>query len=235
MMQVLLSFTLFLIVVHGQNSMECEQVFKDERKAMMKETKDLVAKEMKSTQDKMEYKIEALQSTIETMKDENREQELKIKEQQSIIEKMNISMEELRDPPVFYQCGFKGAVGSTANTVINYDSLYYSRSNQWTEEGGLDPSSGLFISPYSGTYSFTYSLMAWTGTTSTTKGYDTQIYLRLNGEDVPESYHRSHTGGDGYSYDQGGRTLVTHLARGDTVELHCKECRPHGLYNVVLM
>ena len=45
------------------------------------------------------------------------------------------------------------------------------------------------------------------------------IYLRKNGNVIVESHHYSRA-----AYEQGGRTLVLHLDRGDTLDLYCEDC-----------
>merc|ERR1711970_802548 len=108
----------------------------------------------------------------------------------------------------------------TGNSVVTFESMFYERTNSWTQEGGLELSSGRYTASYPGTYSFTYSLHVGSHFKS-----DINIYLRLNGENIAESYHESGSyDGVGWYRDQGGRTLVTHLTRGDYVELYCQDC-----------
>merc|ERR1711935_1232635 len=63
----------------------------------------------------------------------------------------------LRDPPSIFYCGYKNSASATSS-VLTFDRLSYSRSNQPT--GGLDPKTGVFTSPYPGSYSVSWSLWA---------------------------------------------------------------------------
>merc|ERR1711970_744335 len=124
--------------------------------------------------------------------------------------KLKMSVDVLRDPPVAFACGWKDKFQHVSSMTVTYDSLYYKRTNQWTEEGGLDITTGIYTTPYPGTYTVTYSLMSWVH-----YGNHIGIHLRKNGAEILESFHRSDfNGASGYVQDQGGRSLVTHLARG---------------------
>ena len=65
------------------------------------------------------------------------------------------SIKVTKDPPEIYYCGYEEETSSSGST-INYGSLFYQRTNQPT--GGLDIHSGVFTSPFPGTYSVTWSL-----------------------------------------------------------------------------
>ena len=102
---------------------------------------------------------------------------------------------------------------------IIYTKLMYSSTNIAGAE--LVPSNGTFISAYPGSYTVTWSLQTDVGDVE--KGVE--LYLRKNKEKVPYSiYLTSYTGGRGVVWDQGGRTLVLHLDRGDTLDLFCVDC-----------
>merc|ERR1711935_885582 len=104
-----------------------------------------------------------------------------------------------RDPPSIFYCGYK-YVTSATRSVITFERLSYSRSNQPT--GGLDPETGIFTSPYPGTYSISWSLYA----SDTAGDHTVRIHLHKNGASVgDESLHYSdYTGASGYVGDQGG-------------------------------
>merc|ERR1719334_1990579 len=114
------------------------------------------------------------------------------------IEELNTATRMTKDPPVSFHCAF-------------------------TETGGLDISSGRYTAGYPGTYTVTYSL---TNDVYQGSGNYIQMYVRKNGQNLPESYHQSiyNIDSTGYMYEQGGRTLITHLARGDYIELYCIDC-----------
>ena len=54
------------------------------------------------------------------------------------------------------------------------------------------------------------------------------IYLRKNRGDIEESRHESfyvaRNGGSGRIDEQGGRTIILHLDKGDTLDLYCQDC-----------
>merc|ERR1711892_929651 len=114
----------------------------------------------------------------------------------SLVEDMN-SMMSL-DPEVFY-CGFQDYVDRVYSpSTIPYDSMFYSRTNQPT--GGLDLATGVFTSPFPGTYTVTYSLYAY----NEQDGY-VIIYLYKNEVQIDESEHYSYYDGlSGDATDQGG-------------------------------
>jgi len=125
----------------------------------------------------------------------------------------------LKDSPFLHVCGSYYNGLYIRLQTIPYSSLLYSATN--TEGGGLDLETGIFTSPFPGSYSVTWSLLAAVGTGE----FAVTIYLRRNGEIVEESRHlSSYTGADGYVYDQGGRTLVLYLGLGDTLSLYCGDC-----------
>ena len=64
----------------------------------------------------------------------------------------------LKDPPEIYGCAYKDVV--SAHGAITYDWIFYSRTNQPT--GGFNIGSGVFTSPYQGTYTVTVSLRFYT-------------------------------------------------------------------------
>merc|ERR1711892_976926 len=111
----------------------------------------------------------------------------------------------LREPPFIHSCGYQYSTHVTSQT-IHYSSLLYSSTN--TEGGGLDIATGVFTSPWPGSYTFTWSLYADDDDTDS----PVQIYLRQNGQTIDESLHHSYyTGPSGRLEDQGGRTLVLYL------------------------
>jgi len=125
----------------------------------------------------------------------------------------------LRDPPEIFYCGYKYDMNTT-ESIITYNSLFYSRTNQ--ETGGLDLSSGLFTAGYPGTYTVTWSL--WS---SNDFGDDKMvIYLYKNGKNLGDPSKQSswYNGPSGYVRDFGGRSLIVHLDLGETLNLYCKDC-----------
>ena len=90
----------------------------------------------------------------------------------------------LKEPPFFHACGYQSSTTITGQT-ITYTSLLYSSTN--TEGGDLDTSTGIFSSPYPGSWTVTWSLYAHDDHGDN----GVEIYLRKNGENIDGSYHRS--------------------------------------------
>merc|ERR1711935_743697 len=129
----------------------------------------------------------------------------------SLEHETNIKVTTKVSPEVLY-CGYQEHVFSPS--TITYSSLFYSRTNQPT--GGLDLATGVFTSPFPGTYTVTYSLYA-----GNYPGEEVYIYLYKNEVAIVESYHFSRYGGSsGSAWEQGGRTLILHLDMGETLSLH---------------
>merc|ERR1719283_637995 len=82
------------------------------------------------------------------------------------IEELNTATRMTKDPPVSFH-------------------------NAFTETGGLDISSGRYTAGYPGTYTVTYSLA--NNVHSGSQNY-VEMYVRKNGQNIPESYHRSYYG-----------------------------------------
>jgi len=130
----------------------------------------------------------------------------------------------LREPPFIHACGSHYDTLHISSKAIPYESLLYSSTN--TEGGGLDISTGIFSSPWPGSYTVTWGLIAYGGAGE----HFVDIYLRKNGKKVQESHHTSHYDGpSGSARDIGGRTLVLYLVRGDTLDLYCQDCSD-GIY-----
>merc|ERR1711892_429559 len=134
----------------------------------------------------------------------------------------------LKEPPFIHACGstYLDNIHVVSQT-IPYSTLLYSSTN--TEGGGLDMTTGIFSCPHPGSYTVTWSLSA---------GNDAgdrwvEIFLRKNGQNINESYHRSrYTGPSGAVYEQGGRSLVLHLDIGDSLDLFCSNCEA-GIYYAI--
>jgi len=136
------------------------------------------------------------------------------------------SINVLRSPPAVYFCGYQSLTYVT-NSVITFDENSYARNNQHT--GGLDPKSGVFTSPYQGTYS-----VSWTLTAHNDAGdHYVGINLQKNGDRLRDySRHVSYySGPSGLVDDQGGRTLIIDLLKGETLSMFCEDCSA-GVYYV---
>ena len=133
-------------------------------------------------------------------------------------EKIEREVSFLKDPPMTFECGYSSNSKATSQ-IISYTKLLYSSTN--IEGAGLDIFTGVFTSGHPGTYTATWSLSAWNDAGDSR----VFIYLRKNGENIEESQHYTHyTGDSGVADDVGGRTLIVHLDRGDTLDLFCDDC-----------
>merc|ERR1711872_666510 len=160
---------------------------------------------MERVNEKDSWKFELIQENDEIMKQE--------------MSKISQTVEKVTaEAPAAYHCGYR-ELTSTASNPIYFDSMFYSRTNQ--PSGGLEISSGLYTAPFPGTYKATYSLYANEGTGQKSL----HLHLRKNGEKIEESQHLSlYAGTAGEIDDQGGRTLITSLGRGDTLDMFCEDC-----------
>ena len=141
------------------------------------------------------------------------------------IKELERSVSFLKNPPSTFSCGYHTGYEYFVSNVISYTSLSYSSSN--VEGSGLDISSGIFTSGHPGTYTATWSLAS----INDAGDHYVQIHLRKNGSMIQESRHVSYyTGSSGKTDDQGGRTLILHLERGDTLDLYCDNCSA-GVYD----
>jgi hypothetical protein len=108
-----------------------------------------------------------------------------------------IDVSFLKEPPFFHACGYQSSTSITEQT-IPYSSLLYFSSN--TEGGDLDVSTGIFSSPYPGSWTVTWSLHA----SGDAGDSVVQIVLRKNGQNIDESLHYSwYYGSIGGVRDQG--------------------------------
>ena len=99
--------------------------------------------------------------------------------------------------------------------TISYETLLYNSTNV---AGGLDTRTGMFTAGRAGTFTVTWSLR----TDDDEWDELMRVYLRKNQYIIQESLHQS--GSAVSSEDQGGRTLLLHLAEGETVDLYCVDC-----------
>merc|ERR1712080_804359 len=107
-------------------------------------------------------------------------------------------------------CGYQ-LQWTRASSVITYDSV----DNLGGELGNLDASTGVFTAPAAGVYQ-----VAWSLHSGLDSGERNFIYLHRNGQRVSESERNSYNADGNYAIvDQGGRTMLQNLQRGDTLNL----------------
>ena len=160
---------------------------------------------------------EDLEMIVREMKIEMGEVKKRLTKNEEDLKAKDVSIQDLerevsflKDPPWTFACGAHYDLISIKDQAISYATLLYSSSN--VAGAGLDISTGVFTAGHPGSYTATWSLMASSGQGSL------EVFLRKNGKIIQESCHHS------FVTDQGGRTLVLHLDRGDTMDLWCKNC-----------
>jgi len=197
-------------------------------------------KNMKSKHDSLKREVQTKDDTIilleNKMRDMNYTFDKKLKRMSDTFEKelktkddsVNKLVREvsfLKDPPYTFFCAYQFSTTITSAT-ITYSKLLYSSTNI-PDDATMDISTGIFTSGWGGTYTVTWSLEAW----GASEDNALNIYLRKNGEQIHESAHCSrYTGPSGRIGEQGGRTLLLRLERGDTLDLWCKDCSGHVWY-----
>merc|ERR1711970_1576996 len=159
-----------------------------------------------------------LNAKVEYLEDNAKNLEKEGKAKDASIQKLEREVSLLKDPTFTYFSSYLSVTRIISQT-ITYEKLLYSSTN--VEGAAMDISTGIFTSGWPGTYTVTWSLAA-----DMDEGQPIMhIYLRMNGAKIRESLHSSfYTGPSGYVRDQGGRTLVLHLERGDTLDLWCEDC-----------
>jgi len=117
-------------------------------------------------------------------------------------------------------CGYKYFT-SIKSAVIPYDSLLHPLTQSPGSGHTFNTGSGQFTAGLDAVYS-----VSWDGHTAISTGQNrVVIYLRKNGVWLQETHHASYyTGSTGELLDQGGRTVLIRLQRGDTIDLYCDNC-----------
>merc|ERR1711935_524562 len=187
---------LVIIISVYQSSLISATTGEDDIKTMIKKMKTTMEEKMSQTMTEMKTTI-AMQDEKIAMQDK-KIAELKQKEQKA---------------EAFF-CGYKNQVWEG---TINYQSMFYERTNLPT--GGLDLATGIFTSPIPGTYTVTWSLYSWNN-----DGREVRIDLYKNGERIWEAGQRSSSGLElGLMRDWGGSSLILHLDMGETLYLRHTE------------
>merc|ERR1711970_1136144 len=202
--------------------LEREGKIKDD---MMKDMKDMFERKMTVKDDKFDKKVKDMNDTFEkNMKDMNDTFLKELKTKDDSIKKLMNEMSLLKDSPYTFFCAYRDGTDITT-AAITYSKLLYSSTNI-PDDATMDIETGMFTSGWGGTYTVTWSLFAEDGQGD----QRVNIFLRQNGEIINESRHASHYfGPSGFITDQGGRTLVLRLERGDTLDLWCEDCSA-GVY-----
>lgn len=140
-----------------------------------------------------------------------------------VIQELKRDINALKEPPWTFFCGaHPDIIGNKAQAITYQEDLLIASSN--VEGASLDTKTGLFTSGFPGSYTITWSLLA----SNNHNDSAVSIYLRKNGNRIQETWHYSWFDGDslasGIVFDQGSRSVVLHLDRGDTLDLYCTDC-----------
>jgi len=115
-------------------------------------------------------------------------------------------------------CAYQYSTTSKSQT-ITYGRLLLNSTNLY--DGGMNYGTGIFTAPTTGDYLVTYSLYA----DNDVGNNNVRIYMKKNNGIIGESEHLSrYSGSSGKSFDQGGRSLILHLSKGETTSLYCQDC-----------
>ena len=205
-------FGILLILSIGEGKEHLENIVKEMRKEMVEMNNRLVLTEEGLIKSKEDQRI---------AKDELFRLQEELKAKDVSIKQMEKEMSSLKDPPFTFACGGHSDTHYATSLTIPYTTLLYFSSN--VEGASLDISTGVFTAGHPGSYSATWSLMAGDDSVDT----PVSIYLRKNGVLIADSHHKSWNRKADPSdrvEDQGGRTLVLLLDRGDTLDLFCEDC-----------
>merc|ERR1711935_770420 len=218
---LLLFFTMmilaFIILSVYQSCLISATTGEDEIKTLMMEMKNLqkTNMEMKTIMARQDEKI-ARQDEKITMQDEKitMQDEKNAMQDEKIAEQKVAMLQEKMTSPEAIFCGYQGKVTRPSN--VNYAYLAFNRTNLHT--GGLDVKTGVFTSPFHGTYTITYSARS-----TNHNGHAVLLYIFKNEVQIDASQHyssyKSESSDSGFVRDEGGRTLILDLEEGDTLVL----------------
>ena len=164
-----------------------------------------------------EKPVESIASRMKSLQEANTAKDAKLSELETITNLLAKNFQVLRNPPYCYFCASAYGSFKLTEATISYPKQFLSSTN--VDGASLDISTGIFTAGYPGVYTVTWSLNVWWG------GGDHRTYIDLlkNGKEIQEAEHES----SGAANEQGGRTLILHLDRGDTLALYCTDCSYH--------
>merc|ERR1711936_422595 len=221
--------SIFLIILVTKTKAEFKEDLEDVVKNIMLDVGE-IRYELNRTKEELKAKDDSIHKLQIEMKikDDQLEKDLKAKEEsirklekkiQEKTDQLERDMSLLSDPPHTFTCSSHYTTLTISSQRIPYTSLLYSSTN--VDGAYMDTGAGVFTAGMGGTYTVTWSLAAWDGAGDTS----VDVYLRRNKETIVESHHGSYySGPSGVVDNQGGRTLVLHLDRGDTLDLWCEDC-----------
>merc|ERR1711953_609809 len=185
-------------------------------------------------------RIERLEEREEEIKMELREEmdmlksELSKKENEVGLYVRDNVRAALAEVPYLAVCAYKQVwEPEILETAITFDKFLANFNNADQPGGGdgqLDLNTGVFTCLTPGHYTISYTASAGNWGDGLVRVH--QIYLYLNGEQVPESYWRQELGEGGSDSESNGlkwsfasRTLILHMEQGDTLDLRMVEGR----------
>jgi len=225
---------------------EIEEMFHKREEAMMDELKTVLRAELKKEMETeeevkkgkreaaeaaMKTQIENLQHELFEVKNKLENQEATMKQEITAVEKsLTTAVSQVRDVPYVMACAYRDH-WDTDDATINYSSLISDYNNSDKPDGGdgkLDISTGQFTCLTAGYYTVTFS-----GYALVQSGKFVSIYLYHNGVASQASLWATHIDniGGGYMREQASRTVIVHLAVGDTLELRADTCEG-GIYHL---
>jgi len=205
-----------------------ETVLKAEIKKEMEAEINVEKRKYDTKEAAMKIEIENLQNKVSVliMKAEKQEEVMK-HELGSVQTSLTTAVSQLRDLPYVMVCSYQD-YWDTDSSTITYDSILSEYNNADKPDGGdgkMDITTGQFTCLTSGYYTINYS-----GRARVHSGEAVYVYIYHNGEKVEESQWNSYIGVFGATVtgvtmdDQGSKTVILHLAVGDTVELKTGTC-----------
>jgi len=170
------------------------------------------------------------QETAKSLKSEV-ENQLKAEVKKELDKVLPAAVEQgLRDMPFEMVCAYKYNWDTLG--VVNYDQISEEFNNS-NRPGGADGlmniETGVFTALTSGYYIITFSAHV-----QVHAGESTVMWLHHNGVQVEESQFVTSMkagSGDNYIIDQGSRTVILHLLRGDTVDLRTEK-NSYGVWRI---
>merc|ERR1712080_64304 len=220
-----------------QLKVEMEEMFQRREEAMMDELKtELRAelkKEMEAEEEAKKEKCEAgeaatnienIQHEVSELRKKIQKLEATTKQQMTAVQKsVTSAVSQVRDLPMVMACAYQDS-WIKDSAIITYDKLISDYNNHDKPGGGdgvMHISTGQFTCLTAGTYTVTFSGIAWVAPNQT-------VYIAIyrNGEYVQGSQWHSSNSRDngGVMYDQGSRTVILHLAVGDNLALKTTTC-----------
>jgi len=120
-------------------------------------------------------------------------------------------------------CGYRDSTSSTG--TITYHSFIFESNN--IPGASFDLSSGRYTAGAEGTYRVDLAIGAMDSSSSSSSSRN-DIYIQHNGQDIEESGIYSHIYTDNTSQESGGRSVILHLEKDDTVSV-----RGNSVYSLI--